>query len=282
MKTSSPASPTTYRPQAEDTSVETDRFEFELLRKRTAAERALMSAAIARNVKQLCLCGLRRRYPNLEDISSAVARAFLGDECPPNLHFFGSDMTWIQDSLDLAAMLHPMFEELTIPYYITGGVASSLHGDPRSTRDLDIVVWLPVETLDLLVRELEERNFYVPGVEDVRSGRMRTLGITHQESISRADFILADETEFERVKFTRRQHIDIPGKGKFWFASAEDVVLNKLRWGLRSQSEKQWRDVLGILKLQGETLDFDYLQHWAIALDLASELNRAFSQAQLP
>ncbi len=62
-------------------------------------------------------------------------------------------------------------------------------------------------------------------------------------------------------------------------ASPEDTILQKLRWGRRSQSEKQWRDVLGILKLQAETLDYAYLAQWSETLDLIDALTQAFTEA---
>ena len=68
----------------------------------------------------------------------------------------------------------------------------------------------------------------------------------------------------------------IPG---FWIASAEDTILQKLRWGKGSKSEKQWRDALGIIKLQAETLDYGYLTEWAENLDLVADLSEVLTQA---
>ncbi|WP_242541989.1 hypothetical protein [Leptolyngbya sp. Cla-17] len=104
-------------------------------------------------------------------------------------------MTWIQDSIALAAILHEVFEQVQIDYYITGGVASSTFGDPRATRDLDVVLAIAPLQLEQLVIALEVHQFYVPGVEDVRSGRMKTLGVTHQPTISRADLMMAGSEE---------------------------------------------------------------------------------------
>ena len=115
---------------------------------------------------------------------------------------------------------------------------------------------------------LELAGFYVAGVDDVASGRMKTLQITNMESISRADLILADKDTFSQQQFERRRRYAFPGGTEVYLASPEDVIISKLRWGLRSESEKQRRDVLAILKvLQGE-LDYGYIYHWANEFDL--------------
>jgi hypothetical protein len=270
-----------YRSQASDTSIETDIFEFALLRQRSNSDRLQMSAILTQGAKQLCLCGLRQTHSSLSEteFASAIARAFLGENYPDEFTPTGNEMTWIQDSISLAIQLHTIFEELNILYYITGGVASAAYGEPRTTRDLDAVIAVSPSNIDRLVQRLESEGFYVPGVEDVRSGRMQMLGITHQETIARADLMLAGESNFEREKFNRRRAIAIDGRGTIYFASPEDIILNKLRWSAQSQSEKQWRDVLGILKVQKENLDLDYLNQQAEQLELSSALTRAFTEA---
>ncbi|MBE9126719.1 MULTISPECIES: hypothetical protein [unclassified Coleofasciculus] len=80
------------------------------------------------------------------------------------------------------------------------------------------------------------------------------LQITEVESISRADLIMAGTNDFEYLKFERRRICATSGVEALYFASPEDVILNKLRWGKRSRSEKQWRDVLGVLKVQSSVL----------------------------
>jgi hypothetical protein len=272
-----------YRSQAEDTSVETDRFFFHRLQKMTAIDRWQMSDSMIRDARQMSLWNLKRRFSTLSPIAFAqkVAQAWLQEDCPDYYVPLGTEMTWIQDSSSLAADLHRIFVALQIPYYITGGVAAIVYGEPRTTRDLDIVLAIQREDLDPLVTALESNQFYVPGVDDVKSGRMRTLGITQIETIARADLVIAGQEEFDRIQFDRRESIEMPGLGEFYVVSPEDLILNKLRWGKRSQSEKQWRDVLGILKVQGEMLDFEYLKRWAEPLDVRSDLDRLAAMAEL-
>jgi hypothetical protein len=272
-----------YRPQSSDTSIETDIFEFNLLRQRSNSDRLEMSATLTKGARQLCICGLRQTHPSLSEtaVAQAIARAFLGNDCPPEFIPTGTEMTWIQDSISLAIQLQTIFTDLGIPHYITGGVAAATYGEPRTTRDLDIVIALSLTQLDAMVQRLESEGFYVPGVEDIRFGRLQTLGITHQETIARADLMLAGTSAFDRAQFNRRRAIEIPSRGTLYLASPEDIILNKLRWREQSQSEKQWRDILGILKVQNQTLDFNYLNQQADALELTNVLVRSLTEAGL-
>ena len=108
---------------------------------------------------------------------------------------------------------------------------------------------------------------------------MQILSVTQIATISRADLIISNSTEFDRIKFERREIIDLPDRGRIYFASVEDVILSKLLWGQSSQSEKQWRDVLGILKVQAEKLDVDYLNKWSEYLNLSNLLNLAMTES---
>lgn len=272
-----------YRPQALDTSIETDIFEFTLLQQRTNSDRLQMSASLTRGARQLCLCGLRQTHSSLleQEFAQAIAQAFLGENFPPNFTPTGNEMTWIQDSIALAIQLQNILTDLAIPHYITGGVAAATYGEPRTTRDLDIVIALLPPKLNSLVQRLESEGFYVPNVEDVRSGRLKSLSITHQETIARADLMLAGNSNFEQEKFKRRQGIAIPDRGTLYLASPEDIILSKLFWRNQTQSEKQWRDVLGILKVQNQNLDFNYLNQQAIGLGLTETLAQAMIEAGL-
>jgi hypothetical protein len=272
-----------YRPQSEDTSIEVDVFEFGLLRQRTPQQRLQMSSNMMLGARRLSLHCLKQQFSYLAPLQFVrkVAETWLQEDCPKDYLPSGSEMTWIQDSIGMAALLHPILTQLNIPYYITGGVAAIAYGEPRTTRDLDMVLAIARSDIEVLAALLEQSGFYVPGVEDVVSGRMTTLQVTHIESIFRADLMIASNDEFNQIQFERRRTISMPGVSDLYFASPEDVILNKLRWGKASQSEKQWRDVLGVLKVQREALDFAYLIQWALQLGLEGDLGRAFIEAGL-
>lgn len=277
-----------YRPQSSDTSMAADRLRFALLQQRSPANRLEMAAALNRSARELSLSILRQRFADLSetDFARKLVQVWLGgDEAAvPILAGFeprGEVMSWIQDSLALALQLHPIFERIDLRYYITGGVAATAYGEPRTTQDLNVVLNLKISDLLPLVQVLEQAGFYVPGVDDVMAGRSRSLQIIHQETVMQADLILSGTSEFDALTFERRQLLSIPNRGELYFASPEDVILTKLQWRRSSRSEKQWRDILGILKTQTNRLDRAYLQKWATRLQVRLDLEQALQAAGL-
>ena len=135
--------------------------------------------------------------------------------------------------------------------------------------------------IDLLVKTLEASGYYCPAgaVEDLQHGCGNMLNITHTETIANADIYIKDNSPYSISQMNRKILIDVEEIPVFWIASAEDIILQKLRWGKGSKSEKQWRDVLGIIKLQSKNLDYGYLTEWAENLDLVADLSEVLTQA---
>ncbi len=273
-----------YRSQAEDTSIEADIYLFAKLRQLSLKQRVEIAVSHDRCVRKLCLAGIEKRRfgAPIEEIRLQFAHAVLAEKFPLYFQPIGSDRSmWIQGSIALAQQLHLLFEGDSIPYYVSGGVASSIHGEARSTRDLNLVLQIEVTQIESLVAVLEASRFYCPAlsVEDIKAGRERMLNITHIETIANADLYVMDNSPFAISQMSRRQLLDIEGMASFWIASPEDIISQKLLWGRGSQSAKQWRDVLGILKLQSSELDYSYLTQWAGDLGLVDILNQAASES---
>jgi len=271
-----------YRSQAEDTHPDSDRYQFILLRQRSPAQRLQMAATLMRGAKTLSLRGIKQARN--EQYRAYFSQAVLAEKWVPQLIPTSDEQMWIQDSTELAKQLHEILEGLDIAYYITGGVASIAYGEPRTTRDLDLVVEIRQADIARLVRVLEQSGFYCPpnAIEEIQRGQGRVLSVTHKESILNADIILHLDSAFDDSKMQRRRLETMDAAGaRCWVVSPEDLILAKLVWGRKSQSEKQWRDVLGVLKVQGETLNFDYLMQWAEQLDLVDTLAQALVEAGL-
>ena len=266
-----------YVTQSPDTTKEAELYQFGLLRQAGAAKRLAISKKLTRQGRFLCLKGIQSREKNPEVVQKKFAKA-VGCQ---SLEFsaWSSEMEWIQDSGKLAERLHLIFEQEHISYYVTGGVSSSIHGDPRFTRDLDVVVQVSSFALDRLVFTLEANGFYVPhnAVNEVKRGVGQSINIVDSSTIESVDIIISSDTPFDRSQMTRRQKIE---GIDFYICSAEDCILQKLKWRQRSLSEKQWTDVLGIIKIQMDSLDFDYLKNWASNLGISEDLERAIESSR--
>lgn len=218
-----------------------------------------------------------------EQVAARFSQTIFKEHWTPNLIPDSDPAMWAQDPGAIANLLHPVFEQLNIRYYITGGVAAIAHGEVRTTQDIDLVIEVAPNAINPLIHALEQAGFYVPAgaVEDVRAGRGRVLSVTHIEQVLKADIVLNSNTPFDLSKMNRRQliPIDVAGEALYWVSSPEDVILAKLLWGRRSNSEKQWRDVLGVLKVQQQALDYGYLSEWAEQLELSNLLNQAMIEA---
>ena len=278
-------SQTLYQPQAEDMSIEADVYQFGLLRQKTPAERFAIGAHLIRWSRQISLRGIQKARG--EQSAEYFARSVLKEKWSPEfmLTLGENRKMWIQDPSEIARILHSILEPAGIPYYITGGVAALAYGDPRTTRDLDLVIAIELSTIQTLVTALEAAGFYCPplAVEAVQAGRETMLSVTHSELLLNADLMINGNSEFDRSKLSRRQLISISfdENEMFWLISPEDLILAKLQWGSRSQSEKQWRDILGVMKVQGKNLNRSYLLQWAMAIGLETRLNDALQASGL-
>ncbi len=173
-------------------------------------------------------------------------------------------------------------EAIGIEYMVTGSVASSLQGEPRSTHDIDLVVVLHKSTIQKLIDAFPPPDFYVsePSILDaIDTGGMFNIIDTNEGD--KIDFWMLTDEPFDQSRFSRKYTEDIMGFS-IQVSSPEDTILAKLRWAqLSGGSEKQFADALRVYEVQYGKLDLDYLADWAKALDVESALKRLQSAAQL-
>jgi len=186
--------------------------------------------------------------------------------------------------LDALTPFVQALEKLRIPYYIGGSVASSVHGVARSTLDIDIVADMGTQHAAPLAELL--RGDYYADDEMMRSAILRgsTFNVIHLKTMIKIDVFTGKKDAYAAAAATRvvRDTIDDSETGRsFNIVSPEDVILAKLDWYRKGDcvSERQWNDVLGVLKVQAGRLDLDYMRLWAGRLDLAELLARAIKEA---
>lgn len=176
-------------------------------------------------------------------------------------------------------------EALGIPYALGGSLASSAHGVPRSTMDADIVADVREEHVEPLVRALS-RVFYVDA-EAVRDAirQCSSFNLIHLQAMVKVDIFIPKRRPFDVAQLTRRvpEIAATEPERTIFVTSPEDTVLAKLEWYRAGGevSDRQWSDILGILKVQAPLVDRAYLRHWAPTLGVADLLERAFEDAGL-
>jgi hypothetical protein len=172
-------------------------------------------------------------------------------------------------------------EAAGVPYMVTGSFASAFHGAPRTTQDVDIVIAPTLGSLQKLIKEFPEESYYLSRDAALRAyGSEGLFNVIDFDSGWKIDFILRKSRSFSVEEFERRQQADLLGATLF-VASAEDVIISKLEWAKLGQSERQIRDVTGILKTKGESLDYQYIDRWVVALGLQNQWETAKSEAGL-
>ncbi len=248
--------------------------------------RLARAAAMNWAAEMLALAGLRRRHPAATPHALGVALALqrLGRSDDDALAERLTKETTVSDSpadfLSVAVRAASICTTLGIDYLIGGGVASTVHGEFRTTRDIDPVVRLkridagrfaaalsadftlnPPDILDALAR--------VPIVATDRTQRA-TFAAFDRASGYQLDVFCASDSPFDRSQFERAIPIAVPTlNAELMVASAEDTVLTKLEWYTITPSDQQWGDVQTVLRVQGGALDLIYLDTWAARLGIA-------------
>ncbi len=190
----------------------------------------------------------------------------------------------LAEPIQITHRLVQEFERLGIQYLIGGSLASSLHGIPRATNDVDIVADIMAEHIPDLVNALET-EFYIDAemIHEAIQHR-NSFNVIHLATMFKVDIFLlkADVASQEEMRRRGQYQISDTPNQKLFLASAEDVIVHKLYlYQLSgSVSERQWTDVLGVLQVQGEQLDYPYLEHMAHQRGVHDLLIQAMKDAE--
>jgi hypothetical protein len=173
-------------------------------------------------------------------------------------------------------------ERLHIPYAVGGSLASSLHGVMRSTLDVDIVADMNFEHIPLLVAELSKEFYADEGMMRDAVERRSSFNLIHYDTAFKVDIFIPRPRAFDQMQLERRRTsiISTDPEESIYIASPEDTILAKLDWYRMGGevSDRQWRDILGVLKTREGELDLDYLRTWATDLKVADLLERALAE----
>jgi hypothetical protein len=268
-----------------DTQPEAERAYIELLRNASAWRKLELVGQINETVRVLALSGLRQRHPDSspEELRCRLAEMLLGRELALRCRDHLPTNPVLPEPVAASLLVTQALQALGIRYVVVGSLASAVHGVARASVDVDIVARLTPDNAQALAKALGE-HFYAD-VEAMRNAirRRASFNLIHKPTMLKVDIFLQGNRPYDQVQMQRRtpQVIDPDSESSVYMATAEDVVLGKLEWyRLAGEvSDRQWRDVLGVLTVQADRLDQSYLRQWAADLGLADLLERALMEA---
>jgi hypothetical protein len=187
---------------------------------------------------------------------------------------------------DVRAAMGPIvdaFQKLGVPYSIAGSVASSVQGVLRATLDVDLVADLAMPHVRPLVEVLSS-GYYIEQDAVTDAVRRRTMfNVVHLETMLKVDVYVLSRRPYDVESFRRRRPVALERDvaPDLMMDTPEDTVLHKLEWYRigHEVSERQWGDVIGVLKVQGTALDFAYMRRWAREIEVEDLLERALAEA---
>ncbi len=189
----------------------------------------------------------------------------------------------IPEPLAVTLMVIEVLEQLDVAYLVGGSLASTVHGEPRTTLDADLIADLQPEHVAPFVEALEPAFYLDEGMIREALARQSSFNLIHLDTMFKVDVFVLKQRAFDREQMKRRvRYLVTPEPRRaIYVATAEDTILAKLAW-YRSggnASERQWRDVIGVIKVQGDRLDTAYLRDWAGSLRIAGLLKQALAEA---
>jgi len=189
----------------------------------------------------------------------------------------------LAEPIQVTQLIAEVFDRLQISYLVGGSLASSLHGIPRATQDVDVVAGLKPQHVMPLVKALEAA-FYIDAdmIRDaIQHGS--SFNVIHLDTMFKIDIFVLQDDSASREEMTRRELYKLSEESEqgLFLATAEDIILRKLYWFQLGggSSERQWNDVLGVLQVQKEKLDYSYLQRLAHKMGVANLLRQAVMDA---
>jgi hypothetical protein len=187
----------------------------------------------------------------------------------------------VSRSDDLTSFLALIVDALNragVPHMLAGSLASSVHGIPRATNDIDFVIDPTPSALDSFLRSLHELDLHVDdNVARTEFARRGQFNIIDPQATWKADLIYRKDRAFSRAEFARRVRA-APLGVELYIATAEDMLLAKLEWARLGQSERQILDVVGIMEVRDADLDVVYIESWLDQLLVRELWERALAQ----
>ena len=273
---------TTYKTQSEDTDITSEMVLFSLWRSWNQTKKAINLNHNTKNARATAWYIATNTLVNKGKSQQIhyFFRKVLDSDCIDKLSI-GEKITMtgvIEETLVVTKIL----DAIGISYLVGGSVASGIWGEMRYTQDIDLVADIQESQIKLLLKAFSPR-FYISEIavtEAIKLGQ--SFNLIDNETGWKIDIFVLDKDPFQISRFQRKKQIVVNEMGETLnFSTPEDTILQKLIWYRKTdkQSFQQWRDILGIFKLQQSDLDLVYLKQWAEILKLSTELDQALLES---
>lgn len=191
----------------------------------------------------------------------------------------------MDENLQAALRVADALDALGVRWFLGGSLASSAHGVPRATLDADIVADLQPQQVKLLLKAIGE-GWYADeqAMRDAIANRS-SFNLIHLDTAMKVDVFVPKHRKFDAEQFDRVQRTPVAEGSSIEVpvCAAEDIVVAKLEWFRMGHetSDRQWNDILGVLRLNAPTLDFALMQHHAMELGVLDLLTKALQEARI-
>jgi hypothetical protein len=185
------------------------------------------------------------------------------------------------DAVAVAVRVAQAIEAAGGQYFVGGSLASSLQGEPRATNDIDIVLELPIGPIPAVVTALGA-DFEID--TDMLRDALRSsssCNIFYLPSVMKVALFGRGSSDYDEAEFARRRPVSVGSGETLIVKSSEDTVVKKLLWYRQGGgvSDRQWRDVVEVLRVSGPAMDLGYMDGWARRLGLSDLMVRARTES---
>jgi hypothetical protein len=263
-----------------DTPANVEAVQLELVRKASPARRFALMSSFSATLRKASLKTLEQRFSQPQQAKLEWIRLHYGKTLTEGLQGKLSDSrSTVNETKEALQPFITTLKQLAIPYRIVGSVASSTQGMMRATLDVDIVASLTLKHIPQLSSQLKSQYYIDEELAREAVKRGSSFNLIHLETMIKVDIFMLGNRPYDYASFTR-ERLETIDDLTLSFKTPEDVMLGKLEWFVQSDktSERQWQDVLGLLKVQGSSLDFEYLRHWANELGVEALLEQALQE----
>lgn len=174
-------------------------------------------------------------------------------------------------------------ERMSLPYFVTGSIASMTWGEPRFTRDVDMVVELPSWKVRDFCDEFPAPEYYVDEQTAMQAAQGPSMfSILHVTEGVKADIIVFSGKPFDESRLGRARKVRVEGGSEVMLAAPEDVILKKLEYFREGGSDKHLRDIASMIKVSGPELDYAYIEQWALRIGVKEQWSLIKQRLNLP